>query len=99
MIGDTLVTDTLREKLEPWLNNVPDYHDMTQTYEKLGKLKANEIALQRLIVKAEDNAIQGIDKIRSNDAKKAKILASEKLRDELAIIQRDLAIVEAEVKT
>jgi len=97
--GDDLsVEDVLLRNLEPWINNPPSYHEMRQMYAEYGRLRAAIRRKQREIDRAEEAVVAEADRPRSNDAKKAKLAATSTLKDELAELEAQLAIVESEVK-
>ena len=89
---------TIAKKLEPWINNPPDYYEMIEAYKEMGRINAAIKRKQREISRAEENVTAEIDRPRSNDAKKAKLAATVTLKDELADLEADFAIVEAQVK-
>lgn len=90
--------DPLRDKLEPWMNNPPDYDEMVRLYKEKGRLGASIKRKQREITRAEELVTAEIDRPRSNDAKKAKLNATASLKDELAEMEAELEIIDAEVK-
>ena len=96
--GSEDVQDTLQKKLEPWINNPPEYETMIEAYKQHGRLKADIIRLKRQIEKAEEQVVIDIDKPRSNEAKKAKLSATSDLRDILAHTEAKLEIIDAEIK-
>lgn len=81
--------DTLMSKLEPWLNNIPDYHDVKTAYELSASLKKRIRLLQRDISKAEDDITAVVDRPRSNETKQAKLKATSGLKDKLAELEAD----------
>lgn len=89
---------TIAKKLEPWINNPPDYYEVIEAYKEMGRINAAIKRKQREISRAEENVTAEIDRPRSNDAKKAKLAATVTLKDELADLEADFAIVEAQVK-
>ena len=92
------VDEVLKNSLEPWLNNVPDYYDVEKIYRQQGKLNSEIRKLKREIERKEEAIIVDIDKPRSNDARKAKLAATVELKDRLVGIESQLAIVDAEAK-
>lgn len=88
----------LQAKLEPWVNNPPDYIEMTTAYKAQGRLNSAIKLKHREIVRAEDEVTVDQDRPRSNEAKKAKLAATSTLKDELAQLEADLAIVDSEIK-
>lgn len=99
MLGDTLnADDVLKQRLDPWLNKIPDYFDVSAAYERLGQLKAKDIRKKHQIEEIEDTIIAESDKPRSNETKRAKLSATNILRRELSEIQAELAEAEAAVK-
>lgn len=96
-VSETVET-ALAKKLEPWINNPPEYITMINTYKAHGRLKAHIRLKKRDIERAEELVTAEIDKPRSNEAKKAKLEATATLKDELAELEAELEIVDAEVK-
>jgi hypothetical protein len=88
-----------KSKLTEWLENVPDYYDMTKAYEKLGTLKSQVIYIKRDIERAEELVSIENDKPRSNEARSRKLQATSVLKDNLAQVEGNLAIQEALVKS
>lgn len=97
-LRDDNVESLLQQKLEPWMNNPPSYDEMIATYKKYGKINAAIKRKQREISKAEEHITSEIDRPRSNDARKAKLIATATMKDELAELEAELAEVESEVK-
>lgn len=99
MFGDTVTpSDIVRQKLSPWLNNPPDYHDVKDTYEQFGKIRAAIRTLEREISKIEDKIGAESDKPRGNDTKKAKVEATTELKDKLAVLEAQCMELEAHIK-
>ena len=92
------VESLLHRKLEPWVNNPPEYQTMIDRYKDHGRIKARIVTLKREIEKVEEAISAEIDKPRSNEAKKAKITATSGLKDSLAELEAELEIVDAEIK-
>jgi hypothetical protein len=92
------VENTLHRKLEPWVNNPPDYETMIETYKQYGRIKSDIRYKKREIERVEELIIVDIDKPRSNEAKKAKLSATSELKDELTTLEANLEIIESEVK-
>lgn len=88
----------ITSKLEPWLNNIPDYEDMQIMYRSYGKTKAAITRIKRQIQKKEDLVAIDSDKPRSNEAKKAKINATSEMLDTLTELEAELCELEAEIK-
>lgn len=88
----------LAQKLNPWLNQPPDYYDTEQSYKELGRLQAAVKLKHREITRAEETVINEQDKPRSNDARKAKLSATSELKDQLAELEAELAIADAAIK-
>lgn len=88
-----------RNKVNDWLDNVPDYYDMTTAYDKLGKLKAQSIRLKREIEKVEEQVAIEADKPRSNETRSKRLQATSLLKDSLADIEAEISIWEMTVKT
>jgi len=96
-VSETVET-ALHKKLEPWINNPPEYDVMIETYKKHGRLKANIRLKKRDIERIEEEITSKVEKPRSNEAKVEKLNATSTLKDELAVLEAELEIVEAEVK-
>lgn len=96
-VSETVET-ALAKKLEPWINNPPEYIVMIETYKQHGRLKSQIRLKKRDIERAEEQVTAEQDKPRSNDAKKAKLEATAKLKDHLAVLEAELEIIESEVK-
>lgn len=92
--ADTIIA----QKLNPWLNQPPDYYDTEQAYKELGRLNAAVKRKQREITRAEEQVMEEQTKPRSNEARKAKLHATTTLKDELAVLEQELAIIEADIK-
>lgn len=88
----------LAQKLNPWLNQPPDYYDTEKSYKELGRLQAAVKRKHREITRAEEIVISEQDKPRSNDARKAKLSATSELKDQLAELEAELAIADAAIK-
>ncbi len=100
-MGSRLRSDakqTLEERLDPWLKNPPDYYDVTESYRVKGLLESSIKLKEREIARAEELVTIDQDRPRSNEAKKAKLEATSKLKDELAELQSQHAIIDSEVK-
>ena len=88
----------LQSKLEPWVNNPPDYNEMKSAYLTQGRFKS-AIRLKKREIEREEDTITGEqDRPRSNEAKKAKLLATSALKDQLAQLEADLEVIESEIK-
>jgi hypothetical protein len=96
--AENVVESTLQQRLEPWVNNPPDYTVMVETYKSQGRLKAKIRLIKREIERTEDDISVEVDKPRSNEAKKQKLAATSHLRDELADLEAELELVESDVK-
>jgi hypothetical protein len=96
--GETSLTDVLLHKLEPWANNPPDYHEMQRLYKAYGNFKAAIKRKEREITRIEESITAEIDKPRSNEAKQKKLKATVGLKDDLAELEAEFAIIESEVK-
>ena len=90
--------EVLRRKLEPWINNPPEYETMIETYKSLGRIKAAIARKKREIERAEELVTVEVDRPRSNEAKKAKLSATSELKDELSELEAELEVIDAEVK-
>jgi len=96
-VHDT-IENALHRKLEPWINNPPEYTIMVETYKAYGRCKADIRYKKREIERVEDEITSEIEKPRSNEAKKAKLSATSELKDQLTTLEANLEILEAEVK-
>lgn len=92
------VESALHKKLEPWINNPPEYETMIKTYKRQGILKAYIRRKKRDIERQEDTITVMDLKPRSNEAKKAKLDATTSLKDDLADLEAELEVIESEVK-
>lgn len=88
----------LQSRLEPWLNDIPDYFDVRDAYTEQGRLKARIRRVSRDIERKEDEVSIEVDKPRSNEAKIAKLRATSVMKDELAELEAELAVVDSSVK-
>ena|SRR5688500_4193573 len=85
----------LLNKLNQWLDS-PDRFTMEDTYDKIGKLERAIKLLQKDMRKAENAAIDEIDKPRSNEAKKIRNKIVDPFLDQIADIEAELCILNAE---
>jgi multidrug resistance efflux pump len=92
------VDTVLQQKLEPWINNPPEYDIMIETYKRQGRLKSQIRIVKRNIERAEELITSEIDRPRSNEAKVKKLNATATLKDQLAEYESELEIIESEVK-
>lgn len=92
------VESELAKKLEPWINNPPEYDLMIETYKSLGRIKAAIRRKKRQIEYAEEEVMRQVDRPRSNDARLMKNNSTSHLKDELAELEAELEIIDAEVK-
>lgn len=89
----------IAKRLEPWINNPPEYETMIETYKRQGRLKALIVRKKREIERTIEELNRTHDfKPRSNDAKLMKDNSTSHLRDELADLEAELEVVEANVK-
>jgi hypothetical protein len=79
----------MNENVKQWILQLPDYYKTKETFERLAELDAQIILLKREIEKAEDLIVLGDDKPRSNEARKAKILATSDMKDHLAQLEAE----------
>lgn len=100
--GSTLDADNqqamIERALDKWLKNPPDYDDVYTAYKTRGKLQADRIKVLRDITRIEDDVAAESDKPRSNDTRKLKLERTRQLKDNLALIEADLAIHENDIK-
>lgn len=92
------IMNDIKNKLDFWLNNPPDYHDMHDVYTRYGKLRGKITLLKRRIQRTEEIIMEDIEKPRSNEAKKMKINATAQMLDTLAGYESELCELEAEIK-
>lgn len=85
--------------LETWVQNCPDYYEVTQAYKGFGRLKQLIILKERDIERIEQQIAVEEDKPRSNVARSRKILETSTLLDELAELKAQFAEHEAYVKS
>jgi hypothetical protein len=88
-----------RSKIHEWIDNVPDYYDMTKAYETLGELRAQIIRLKREIERVEEQVSIEAERPRSNEARSRRLQATSILKDSLADIEAKTAIQETLVKS
>ena len=93
------ITQAVLKKLDPWLNNVPDFDDVKQAYQSRGKLQSERTATLRNIESIEEEILTDEkNKPRSNETRIRKLKATQELRDYLTDIEMQLATVENECK-
>ena len=85
--------------LETWVQNCPDYYEVTQAYKGFGRLKQLIILTERDIERIEQQIAVEEDKPRSNVARSRKISETSTLLDELAELKAQFAEHEAYVKS
>jgi len=85
--------------LETWVQNCPDYYEVTQAYKGYGRLKQLIILKERDIERIEHSIAVEEDKPRSNVARSRKIQETSALLDELAELKAQFAEHEAFVKS
>ena len=85
--------------LETWVQNCPDYYEVTQAYRGFGRLKQLIILKERDIERIEQQIAVEEDKPRSNVARSRKISETSALLDELAELKAQFAEHEAYVKS
>lgn len=95
---DIKLQEELSRRLSGWINNPPDYYDTSETYQKIGELKAAIIRKKGAINRAEKLALMEEDRPRSNEAKKRKVDATLHLEDELVELEATLVVYEAKAK-
>jgi midasin (ATPase involved in ribosome maturation) len=88
-----------RSKLHEWIDNVPDYYDMTKAYQTLGELRAQIIRLKREIERVEEQVSIEEQRPRSNEARSRRLQATSVLKDSLADFEAQTAVQEALVKS
>lgn len=82
-----------------WLENPPDYYDMTTAYQRLGELRAQVIKLKREIERIEEQVSIAEERPRSNEARSRRLQATSILKDSLADTEAETAIQEAVIKS
>ena len=92
------ISQQIFDKLDPWIRNPPVYEEVVETLHTYGQLQASIKLLKRKIDSAEDAVTCDIDKPRSNDARIARIKSTASLRDKLAELEADFAIIESKLK-
>jgi hypothetical protein len=80
--------------LETWVQNCPDYYEVTQAYKGYGRLKQMIILKEREIERIEHQIASEEDKPRSNAARARKITETAVLLDELAELKAQFAELE-----
>jgi hypothetical protein len=88
-----------KNKVNEWLENVPDYHDMTECYATLGRLKAEIILLKREIERVEEQVSIEADKPRSNETRSKRLQATAILKDKLADCEANISQWEMHAKS
>lgn len=92
------INAVIRNKLEHWVNNVPDYYELKEAYTIAANIRKDIIAIKRQIERAEELVAIEENAPRSNDARKRRLQATMQLKDQLAEKEQELEIVEARVK-
>lgn len=90
--------DEMIMRLNPWIRNPPDYSDVHETYKRRGRLLATKAKLLREISYTEDKIALEADRPRSNETKVLKLEATKALKDRLAELESEIAIVDNDVK-
>lgn len=88
-----------RSRVHEWIENVPDYYDMTEAYKSLGELRAQIIRLKREIERVEEQVSIEAERPRSNEARSRRLQATSVLKDSLADIEAKTAVQETVVKS
>lgn len=88
-----------RNKIHEWIDNVPDYYDMTSAYKSLGELRAQIIRLKREIERVEEQVSIEEERPRSNEARSRRLQATSVLKDSLADTEAKAAVQETVVKS
>lgn len=96
--GDKTPDDLIIERINKWLDNPPDFYDVTAVYDTLADLKRQARLLRGDIKRIENEVAQTIDKPRSNEAKLAKIQATEQLEETLTVVEADIEYYEMKAK-
>lgn len=96
--GDKSPNDIIVERLNGWLNNPPDFYDVSEVYDKLADLKQRARLTKRQIAKHEAEIDMEEDRPRSNEVKKRKIGATQHLVDGLALLEADIEYYEMKAK-
>lgn len=90
--------EIIQVKLGPWVNNPPDFHDMTEAYDTYASLRSQIIQKKRDIERVEDEVTSEEDKPRSNEARKKRLHATVQLKDQLADLEAAFAFAESTIK-
>ena len=85
-------------KLKPWIEDPPDFFIVADEFKALGAIKAQIIQKKREIERVEDGVSIESDKPRSNEAKQQKLKSTITLKDELADLEAQHAVLELSVK-
>ena len=97
--GESLTaSDVIRSKLSEWLNNVPEFDTVRDTYKQLGYIRRQIKLLARDINLAEEKVISNADKPRSNDTRKEKLEATRIMKNKLANYEAEESELEMIVK-
>lgn len=89
----------MTSRVSDWLENPPDYYDMTNAYQRLGELRARVIKLKREIERVEEQVSIEAERPRSNEARSRRLQATSILKDSLADFEAETAIQETLVKS
>lgn len=93
-----LAEDFLTKKLFPWIENVPDYYDVTEAYALFGNIKKKIRRKRQEISEAEEEVTLKVDRPRSNEAKVEKLQATKLLKRELAELEATHDELEQKIK-
>lgn len=85
-------------KADAWIDNVPDYHDMTEAYNNIARIKSGIIRVKRDIERVEEQIAVDADRPRSNETRQKRLSATQSLKDMLADLEAEHAVAEAKVK-
>lgn len=88
----------MTSNLETWIEQVPDYYDMTAAYSAYGRLKQRLVLKEREIERIEQQIAMEESKPRSNEARALKLSRTSALLDEKAEIYAELVMQESYVK-
>lgn len=96
--GDKTPDDIIVERINGWLNNPPDFFDVSAVYDTLADLKRKARTLRGDIKRIENEVAKTVDKPRSNEARIAKVEATEQLEETLTLVEADIEYYEMKAK-
>lgn len=86
------------DRMNSWLDNPPDYYDVTDVFDRLGALKKKARLLKAEITMRENRITLQSAKPKGNDAIREKIEATQDLVFDLNLIEADIDELEIKAK-